>query len=500
MMRASLHPRSWSLMVKLPLTIGLIIGCVAMVIGIAIVKEQQAQGTAALEERTLTVARAVAAAAPEAALRNDYWTLHKVLATMTRRTATAGSAGAPVTTAMILDPGVRTLASLEPRVNPIALPAVLAEGTHAMAAAALDKGTATVRWLADESVVEGAVPVTLNGTTLAAVVVRLSAADLSAALWEATRIILGLTVLLAIAGSVAAAMISRRMVRPLKALAGGMDVIGRGGSHLIPESAVRDRDEIGRLVDRFNRMSAELAEARRKEQELAVNEKLVAVGRIAAGVAHEVNNPLAGMLNCLDTLRSRPGDQVLVERYLPVIEQGLHRIQGIVQGLLSELRDGRGTGGCATALGDPADLRDLLAADLRGRALRLDWDVEAAVAPILRRPSVQQAVTNLVKNAVAAMPDGGRVGVRAHARGDEAVIEVEDEGHGIAQEDVGRIFDPFYTTRNDGTGLGLWITWRLIDDLGGAIAVDSEPGVGTIVRLCLPLNQLMGDMDERMRV
>lgn len=96
------------------------------------------------------------------------------------------------------------------------------------------------------------------------------------------------------------------------------------------------------------------------------------------------------------------------------------------------------------------------------------------------------------------MPDGGRVSVRAYARGDEAVIEVEDEGHGIAQEDVGRIFDPFYTTRCDGTGLGLWITWRLIDDLGGAITVNSEPGIGTIVRLRLPLGRMMGDMDERM--
>lgn len=325
----------------------------------------------------------MAAAAPEAALRNDYWTLYKVLTTMTRRTATAGSAGAPVKTAMILDPDARTLASLEPVVNPIALPAVLEEETRAMAAATLEQRMATVRWLDDDDIVEGAVPVTLNDTTLAAVIVRLSAADLSAALWEATRTILALTVVLAIVGSVAAAMISRRMVRPLKALADGMDVIGRGGSHLIPESAVRDRDEIGRLVDRFNRMSAELAEARRKEQELAVNEKLVAIGRIAAGVAHEVNNPLAGMLNCLDTLRSRPDDPALVDRYLPVIEQGLHRIQGIVQGFLSELRDGGGLGGNGCGRNDPADLRDLLAAELRERPVTLDWNVEAAIAPVL---------------------------------------------------------------------------------------------------------------------
>lgn len=129
--------------------------------------------------------------------------------------------------------------------------------------------------------------------------------------------------------------------------------------------------------------------------------------------------------------------------------------------------------------------------------MRLDWNVDAAVAPILRRADVQQAVTNLFKNAVASMPEGGRVDVRGHLQGGEAVIEIEDEGQGIAPEAVGRIFDPFYTTRNDGSGLGLWITWKLVDDMGGSIGVESEEGVGTIMRLRLPLHHFMNDMEER---
>lgn len=481
------HPRSWSLLVKLPLTIGVIIGLVAAVIGVAIVQQQQAQGRRALEDRALTLAGSVATAAPEAALRADYWALYKILTTMT---GGASSGRGTVTAAMILDTQGRTLAHLDPRDNPVALPAHLPPETATLFAPVATGGAGGIRWVsADDQAVEAVVPIRLNGTTLAAVVVRVSADELAAALWQATRTILALTLLLAVAGGLAAALISRRMVRPLKALAGGMAMVGRGDAHLIPHTAVRDHDEIGRLVEHFNRMSAEIAEARRREQEMAVNEKLLAIGRIAAGVAHEVNNPLAGMLNCLDTIRSQPQDLALVSRYLPVLDQGLHRIQRIVQGLLIELREPHAA--AAGTLGGSSHLRALLQAEIEGRPIRLEWEVDATVEPMLCRPAVQQMLTNLFKNAVAAMPAGGRVVVRGHAVGGDAVLEVEDEGIGIAPQEMGRLFDPFYTTRNDGTGLGLWITWRLVEDMGGAIAVESEPETGTVVRLTLPLPRLL---------
>jgi two-component system NtrC family sensor kinase len=208
------------------------------------------------------------------------------------------------------------------------------------------------------------------------------------------------------------------------------------------------------------------------------------LGRIAAGVAHEVNNPLAGMLNCLSTLRAQSNDPELVARYLPMIEMGLKKIEALVKDLLIELRveDAREVADSSCL----EDVRDLISAEIDPARIEFVWNNRLEPGDSMNRPRVQQILLNLLRNSIQAMPTGGRLWCRFWSDQDKLIFEIEDTGHGIRPEDLGRIFDPFFTSRPTGTGLGLWIVLRLVQSMHGSIDVNSVPDQGTQFRIHIP--------------
>lgn len=314
---------------------------------------------------------------------------------------------------------------------------------------------------------------------------RLSTDEVANEMMATSLNVLGHTLLLAMIGSLLGTVISNRMVRPLTALGNAMESLKT--NHAPVPLPVRDRDEIGHLVERFNEMAAELTEKRRIEQELAMAEKITAVGRIAAGVAHEVNNPLGGMLNCVDTLKRHGDDPGILVRYLPLLERGLKRIQGIVQALLVEVRaESAETWGSCQCLDD---VRELINAETGDRPIVLIWDNTVEDGFVVNCEKVQQVVLNLLRNAVQAMPEGGALRFTARADDQAVTFEIADTGIGIREEDATRIFDPFFTTRAAGTGLGLWIVYRLVEAMQGTIGIMSEPGQGTTFRVTIPVRR-----------
>jgi len=484
-----LHPRCWSLTVKIPLTITAAVVGVAVIIGVTVVAHDRARFEAALEERALLKAHAVAATAPEALMRGDTWALYQSLKQVAEPSS-PGSETSTVTTGMVLDSDARVMAHLDPANNPLGLPfRPISPAERDLLDTAMDARTPTVLdgMEREGGFLEGVVPIFADDKFLGAVRLRISTAELSTRNREAAITILGLTLGLAAIGSLLGAVISRRMVGPLKGLAQGIDSIGRGDLANVTPIPVRDLDEVGRLADSFNCMAAELVEKKRLEQQMALNEKLAGMGRIAAGVAHEVNNPLGGMLNCVNTLKKHPDDPELLRRYLNLLEVGLNRIASTVRGLLVELHNEAPPKPCD--LGCLSDLKELVGAEIDGRCVDLKWDnvIEAGSCLNCSCPHLQQIVLNLTKNGIQAMPGGGTLSFRSRREADALIFEVADQGVGISEQDRRHLFDPFFTNRPDGSGLGLWITYRLVQRMGGSIHVDSAPGRGSRFEVRLPL-------------
>jgi two-component system NtrC family sensor kinase len=234
------------------------------------------------------------------------------------------------------------------------------------------------------------------------------------------------------------------------------------------------------------------------QEQLARTRRLATIGQLAAGVAHEINNPLAAITTCAEaTLRDMRGAEdsaaLATERqwdyYLEEIVRQALRCKEITRGLLDLSRQKR-------ARRDAVDLNRVVAQaalvfEQRGRERGISFEVEpdASVGEVATdEVMLRQILDNLLSNALDAVADGGRVRVSTALDGARVRVEVGDDGHGITPEVLVRVFDPFFTTKDPGrgSGLGLAISLTLAEALGGAITVESKPEKGSLFRLWLP--------------
>jgi len=285
--------------------------------------------------------------------------------------------------------------------------------------------------------------------------------------------------------------------RPIGALARASSAIAQGDySQQLP---VKSSDEIGSLTRSFNIMSKSLKEnddllKERTRLQLTHSERLAALGRLAAGVAHEINNPLTGVLTFAHILhRDAPEDSQQKEDLQTIIE-ATDRCKTIVQGLLRFSRHN-----------EPqrtlTDLNDILR-----RALNLTQnqatisqasiveEMDLNLPQLVIDPNqIQEVAVNVIVNAIDAMPNGGNLTVRTRSVSENGVewaeLEISDTGSGIPQENLDRIFDPFFTTKKSGkgTGLGLAVSYGIVMEHGGEMNVSSEIGRGTIITVRLPI-------------
>ncbi|WP_345854422.1 sensor histidine kinase [Shewanella algae] len=223
-------------------------------------------------------------------------------------------------------------------------------------------------------------------------------------------------------------------------------------------------------------------------QQLVTNEKLTALGELTAGIAHEINNPTAVILGNMELLRVELGDNAeLVEEEIDLIIQQVGRISTIIRSLLQYSRPGEFNAPLEMHQITPIieEMQLLVRHSLGKQEVVLLPELNASYPVQVNRPQLLQVLINLVVNAAHAMDGKGRIWIRTYdwVEQDEPVgikIEIEDEGSGIPQEQLSRIFDPFYTTRKDGTGLGLSLSYGIIKRIGGTIEVSSTVGKGTL--------------------
>ena len=335
--------------------------------------------------------------------------------------------------------------------------------------------------------------------------------DVRSTFWALAVLWLSTTIIFVVFGL---HLIGRLVLKPLRQLG---DLVDQLASGTFPDEVpMFESEEFGRLGDRFRRMTEQLADA---QTQVVRSEKLAGIGRLAAGVAHEIRNPLGAIGNYVEVLRNRGVEPTIIGQ----LAEEIGRVDGIVETLLDYSRPRAAT--------EDADLNSVALGTLefldRQGALK-DITVETRLArelPLVRgdRQALEQIVVNLVLNARDAAPGGrieiGTVAKEFRPRSDErrngdapgpdhdrphsaprpwradlgagvpgALLYVADEGPGVPDEDRERVFDPFFSTKDPGKGigLGLAVVARTVDESGGVIWVDRAREGGAVFKVFLP--------------
>ncbi|MGB2906741.1 MAG: ATP-binding protein [Candidatus Aminicenantaceae bacterium] len=290
----------------------------------------------------------------------------------------------------------------------------------------------------------------------------------------------------------------RLITRPVQRIVAATNAVSAG--NLSFKLEVKRNDELGHLGNSFNEMTRNLAEA---QTQLYHSDKLASIGRLAAGVAHEINNPLTGVLTYSSFLLKRVKDNPEMKSDLEIIVRETKRCREIVKDLLDFARP-------VPPNKKSVNINDVIERGLSIVANQLNFNyiiVEKKMNDSLPGVSVdegqlQQVLINLLVNAADAIgEEGGTISLitgAVQSDGKEyAQIEVKDTGCGIADENLSKLFEPFYSTKDQkGTGLGLSVVWGIIDKHQGTITVDSELGKGSTFTIRLPVSQRGGLIKE----
>jgi signal transduction histidine kinase len=329
--------------------------------------------------------------------------------------------------------------------------------------------------------------------------------------WVATALVLAL---------VAGVLLARGIARPIEVLTHVVERFGRREQKTDVaqlRAPALGTDEIGVLAKSFNRMADDIDDYTRQlrefneqlqkkvddrtrelkdaQQQLIQSQKMAAVGELGAGVAHEINNPLAGVLGTAQLLLLRlEKDDVRVRPALLDIEKEALRIKDIVDSLL-KLSQAQGAQTLGTV--DVNQVVDgalaLLARPIIAQRIQVKKELGRELPKISGRAAdLQQVVMQLLTNAKDAMPDGGTLTVRTEQIDGKLVkISVDDTGHGIGEGFRERLFEPFFTTRGSKghKGMGLAIVHRVVEEHHGRVTVDSQPGKGASFRLIFPASR-----------
>ena len=267
---------------------------------------------------------------------------------------------------------------------------------------------------------------------------------------------------------------------------------GSGATRIIAISlsALLSEDKIAGTIIHIE----DITDKRKKETQLRRAESLAALTTLAAGVAHEINNPLGSIsirIQLLEKLiRAQKPDKAAMNKHLNVVKEEMDRLKHIVVDFLFAVRPMD----IQLLSENPGPIIEEIAELVQPEADRKGINVKVAIGNdlpwvLMDKRHIKQALLNLIQNAMAAMPDGGTLGIDVDYANDELRISVSDTGMGIPEELLTKIFEPYFTTKKNGTGLGLTITFKIIKEHAGDISLESKEGVGSIFTIHLPVPQ-----------
>jgi two-component system NtrC family sensor kinase len=310
--------------------------------------------------------------------------------------------------------------------------------------------------------------------------------------------------LVTMAGLLAAGLVAWKLAdsisRPVRALAGASEAVAKGDfSETVP---VRASGEIRALTRTFNAMAKSLRERdellkQRTRQQLTRSERLAAAGRLAAGIAHEINNPLTGVLTFSHMLLKTAPENSQQREDVQAIIDATGRCRDVIRGLLNFSRQNEPQKILSRLNDVLRDALNLTRNQAHLNRIAIVEELDADLPDLVIDPyQIQEVAVNVILNAIDAMPDGGTLTVRSRGvheparagSGKWAEFEICDTGRGIRPENLEHVFDPFFTTKppGEGTGLGLAISYGIVTEHGGEIRITSQPNRGTTVTVRLP--------------
>ncbi len=318
-------------------------------------------------------------------------------------------------------------------------------------------------------------------------------------------ILVAYILLFAIVIAVFGSLILRKLIIiPLRNLLKATEEISRG--NLEARVPIISDDELAQLSQAFNRMAEEIQqkqksleqklkeleqinqELRQTQDQLIFSEKMASVGKLSAGVAHEIGNPLSIIIGYLEFLSRSSNLNEQERESLKRAEEETRRINQIIKELLDYSRP-------LSQTYEPVDINQVIDETLNLVKFQKGFDriqtelkLEDSLPPVMgNRNQIKQVLINLLLNARDAMPEGGILTIRTTKENQHIQIEVIDSGVGISEQNLKKIFDPFFTTKEPGKGigLGLSISLKLVETMGGKIEVESKPGQGSTFRLKL---------------
>ncbi|MBI1383733.1 MAG: HAMP domain-containing protein [Rhizobiales bacterium] len=474
-MLTGLNPLGWPLAYRVPAVVVLLMLSVSVLVSDRVLVRLVETQKRHLSELSGAYLDGLSSAVLPHVLREDVWEVYDVLERAGQRYE-----GLDIAWTTVTGPDGLVLASSLPREFPLQSP--LAETIRARSspevAASMDEDDGRFGLSRD---------LVYQNRVVGTIYAEVGIAALIEERWDVLKTLLVtnalLTLLLAIVGYAAV----RRMLRPIDVLAEHMNTGVSGRVTPIPEHQLgQPRSEFGRLFRNYNSLVDSVAEREKLLSRLAEEERLAALGRLASGMAHEINNPLGGMLNALQTLK-RHGERADVRvGSASLIERGLLGIRNVVRSTLATYRAGHDQQALSPAHLD--DIAVLIRPELRRRGLQLDW--HNGLDERLRVPAhaVRDATLNLLLNACAASPKGATIGFSAERRDGMLVVRVSDQGPGMPAplcaflEDRARAGLPV----DQEGGLGLWIVKRLLFEARGRIEVEARPAGGSMITMWFP--------------
>ncbi len=237
----------------------------------------------------------------------------------------------------------------------------------------------------------------------------------------------------------------------------------------------------------YIRLIQDVTEMKKMEEQMSNSEKLASIGRLAAGIAHEIGNPLTSIFSFVQILKEIEHDEFKKES-LHTIHFHINRISEILKQL---------SGFTKMPVGEAKECQVndviessivLIQYDKKAREITMTRELDPSLPLVSAdKNQLSQVFVNLILNAIDAMPEGGALTVKSFLRGSDIVVQFQDTGVGIPQEDLIKIFDPFYTTKEKGTGLGLAVSYNIVKKMNGTLTVESQAGKGTIFTITLPV-------------